>query len=657
MHAITKLLGFRRAEDDTLTPITLSEEEAIASVARKFEACGDTFILEDHEGYVRPDSLLDFWQAGIRAQGMERAAKVKFVLIDLAFWRANPMLAGLVRRILATEDGLVHSALQVGPHVLHWFDGSLVHTKELHSADALLALDLGELNLTEPGDVQALHKLAEVVVTWNVTMHYNPIRCTCQHFVVSAIKALGMRKPTGGEIGVFLGKLQRGEVKGPTFKKVEFTSHEELDRFCTENLHQLDENDRALLKSFDRAFWLRHIHQQRTNDPSLWKISMEKLLPGNCVFGDPSQTGSFPVQASAALRAFPVPAGSKELRSQPPIRLLCLDGGGMRGVILIEMIRHIEHITKKKVDQLFDLVAGTSTGGILGAALATKKVDADGAERMYRTLGSRVFGYRFGDYTRGTIRTLRKEGFYKGKRLKKIVEEFVGEDELRSLHSLPTKVFVVAAQRCKGRLVPYIFRSYESGEQEGSASYTGTTNGRGITLAQALLATSAAPGYLPPIRIGEHEFVDGGMVANNPMEIAILEALRLWPGRRLSVVSLGTGFPTMDPQLPKGGAGFTWSSASISPLPAIPKSAEPLFDIIAAATDADQIYRRTMAWIAHNRKLASCVRLNPPCPAFDLATCKEEELDRMLVETRAYLAGEEGGTLLQEASNGLLNKD
>lgn len=634
-----------------LTP-NLSEEEAIASVARKFAACGAEFILEDHEGYVRPGSLLDFWLDGIRAQGMERVVKVKFLLIDLAFWRANPMLAWLVRRILKTEDGLVHSALQVGPHVLHWFDGSLVHTKELHSADALLALDLGELNVTE--DPLTLHKLAEVVVRWNTTMHYNPISCTCQHFVVSAIEALGMRKPTGGEIGVFLGKLQRGTVTGPTYKKVEFTSHEMLDRFCSENLHKLDENDRALLKSFDRAFWLRHIHQQRTNDPSIWKISTENLLPGNCPFGDPSQTGSFPAQASAALRAFPVPAGSKELRSQRPIRLLCLDGGGMRGVILIEMIRQIESVAGKKVDELFDLVAGTSTGGILAAALATKKVDVDGAERMYRTLGREVFGYRFGDYTRGAIRALRNEGFYNGMRLKKIVEEFVGEtDELSSLHLLPTKVFVVAAQKREGRLGPYIFRSYESSEQEASTYYTGSTNGRGITLAQALLATSAAPGYLPPIRIGEHEFIDGGVVANNPTEIAILEALRLWPGRRLSVVSLGTGLPTMDPQPSKGaGSSAGGSSASLSPLPAIHKSVEPLFDIIAAATDAEQIHHRTKDWLARNRKLASCVRLNPPCPAFDLAACKEEQLDQMISETRAYL---EGGSFLCEVID-LLNK-
>jgi hypothetical protein len=130
MDTISRLFR-RRVDEGIITPPNLSEEDAIASVARKFAACGDEFILEDHEGYVRPGSLLDFWlvpagptphehfhltsvitnpsplptQDAIRDQGMERVVKVKFILIDLAFWRANPMLAGLVRRILKTEVG------------------------------------------------------------------------------------------------------------------------------------------------------------------------------------------------------------------------------------------------------------------------------------------------------------------------------------------------------------------------------------------------------------------------------------------------------------------------------------------------------------------------------------------------------------------------
>jgi hypothetical protein len=137
-------------------------------------------------------------------------------------------------------------------------------------------------------------------------------------------------------------------------------------------------------------------------------------------------------------------------------------------------------------------------------------VDVDGAETMYRNLGKEVFGYSFGGYTRGIIRGFQKKGFYNGKRLKEIIEEFVGEtEELSSLHSLPVKIFVVSAKKQDGKLKPFIFRSYESREEEKDGNdhvrhqyYNGSTDGRGITLAQALLATSAAPAYLPSIFIG-----------------------------------------------------------------------------------------------------------------------------------------------------------
>jgi hypothetical protein len=43
--------------------------------------------------------------------------------------------------------------------LLHWFDGSLVHTKELHSDDALLALDVGVLDVTQPEDIESLRKV------------------------------------------------------------------------------------------------------------------------------------------------------------------------------------------------------------------------------------------------------------------------------------------------------------------------------------------------------------------------------------------------------------------------------------------------------------------------------------------------------------------
>jgi len=636
--------SLRVATNQEAGQVTISEEEATVLVSN--EVTSSVFSVDDHAPYVRPTALLDYWLDGIRKHDMRKRVVVKFVLVDLAFWRQNPTLAWLVQHIVKTEDGLVHSALQVGPHLLHWFDGSLVHTKELHSDDALLALDVGVLDVTQPADIASLRKLANQVILWNATKHYDKRTCTCQHFVASALRTLGLSKPDQGEIGVFLKKLKRGEATVPRFRDVEFHSHAQLDQYCRDNLHLLDDNDRALLKSFDRAFWLRHNHQKYKKDPSLWDAS---LLPDNCFFQDPSETGSFPAPVSTMLRAFPQPPPSKELLSLPPIRVLCMDGGGMRGVILIEMIRQLEARTGKQVDEMFDLVAGTSTGGILAAALAVKKVGVDGAEEMYRNLGKKVFGYSFGNYTLGAIRTLQQEGFYDGQQLREIIEQVVGEHvELGSLHDLRVKLFVVSAQRRDGRLGPFIFRTYgSSDEEEGQHHryYRGSIDGRGITFAQALLATSAAPGYLPSVQIGEHEFIDGGVVANNPTEIAIFEAMRLWPGRRISVVSLGTGEPVTESSATKASKKAPATSLSSSTLPPMHKSVEPLFDIIAAATDSEQIHQRAKAWLNSHRRMARYVRLNPPCPAFDLAACKDEELDQMVAQAKAYLAH---GDLLNE---------
>ena len=53
--------------------------------------------------------------------------------------------------------------------------------------------------------------------------------------------------------------------------------------------------------------------------------------------------------------------------------VLCLDGGGIRGLIQIEILMQIEEITRKKITDLFDWIVGTSTGGIVALALVYGK--------------------------------------------------------------------------------------------------------------------------------------------------------------------------------------------------------------------------------------------------------------------------------------------
>jgi len=101
--------------------------------------------------------------------------------------------------------------------------------------------------------------------------------------------------------------------------------------------------------------------------------------------------------------------------------------------------------------------------------------------------------------------------------------------------SIPWFVCAVPRNDVNGRAGPRLFRTYEVRENDSF----------NCRICEACGATSAAPTYLEPIKIGdkgeEETFVDGGLGYNNPVELA-LEARRLFPGRKVAcVVSIGTG--------------------------------------------------------------------------------------------------------------------
>jgi len=76
------------------------------------------------------------------------------------------------------QDGFVHTALQVGAHVLHWFDNSLVYMKEWHSEEAILALDVGTLDLNLIDDQARLKKAGFTPIE-----HHLLLMCMVAHLV------------------------------------------------------------------------------------------------------------------------------------------------------------------------------------------------------------------------------------------------------------------------------------------------------------------------------------------------------------------------------------------------------------------------------------------------------------------------------------------
>lgn len=76
--------------------------------------------------------------------------------------------------------------------------------------------------------------------------------------------------------------------------------------------------------------------------------------------------------------------------SKQGLRILSMDGGGMKGMTTVQMLKQIEQGTGKHIHELFDLICGTSTGGMLAVALGIKHMTLDQCEEIYKKLGMSV---------------------------------------------------------------------------------------------------------------------------------------------------------------------------------------------------------------------------------------------------------------------------
>lgn len=215
------------------------------------------------------------------------------------------------------------------------------------------------------------------------------------------------------------------------------------------------------------------------------------------------------------------------------VSILCVDGGGIRGIIPATFLREIEACAGKPVCALFDIVAGTSTGGILAAALSMPdargrpKYTADDVLKLYHAYGGEIFH-------RGIIRKATTLGGlagpkYSPRALERVLAEYLGGARL---NETLTEILVTAYDMSSS--TPWFFKT----------SFAKTH--RGIEdnplLTQVAYATAAAPTYFPPLTLGRLCLVDGGVFASNPAMCAYAQAKQLYPYERdFLLVSLGTG--------------------------------------------------------------------------------------------------------------------
>lgn len=221
------------------------------------------------------------------------------------------------------------------------------------------------------------------------------------------------------------------------------------------------------------------------------------------------------------------------------VRVLVLDGGGIRGLITLQVLAALEQKTGKRTAELFDVISGTSTGGIIATLLTLPGKDgrprysARELSEFYREFGTDVFTSSL------TYRIFTLDGFV-GPKFTRVGLRKLLMDKIGPVHmsQLTTTVWFPAYSDTDR--APFFFRSREipSSKILGSDEYL---------VVDTIIAATTVPGIFMPVRIQPTDgekiglILDGTIYAPNPVISAVLGAAKLYPGKRIYLVAIGTG--------------------------------------------------------------------------------------------------------------------
>lgn len=237
------------------------------------------------------------------------------------------------------------------------------------------------------------------------------------------------------------------------------------------------------------------------------------------------------------------------MSDQRPVRLLSLDGGGIRGLssilILKDLMRHVNQDRDPNSQlqpwQVFDLIGGTSTGGIIAIMLGCLRMTVNECEEAYIRLAKTIFKpkrWKYNAFSRGVDFFSASER-YDSSKLESVVKEIIKArtgSEKTPLSNFAEngvgKVFVTTVQTDDNELL--LLRSYETRQELDKHS-------KQFQLWEALRATSAATTYFKEYRRGNSGYLDGALKSNNPIFQVRQEARDQWPDREAFLISIGTG--------------------------------------------------------------------------------------------------------------------
>ncbi len=239
-------------------------------------------------------------------------------------------------------------------------------------------------------------------------------------------------------------------------------------------------------------------------------------------------------------------------------RILSLDGGGIRGAFSAACLARLEAALDRPITDFFDLVTGTSTGGIIALGLGLG-IPAKVIREMYEQNGPRIFERRapkslplqakaclwIAEKKRALPQDLDIDSFlqarYTDEQLRRVLTDIFTDKTLEEVKS--TRLVIPAIDLIKGSTVTF--------KTPHQPNFVRDRHFKAVDVA---LATAAAPTYFPAAAFNNTLYCDGGLWANNPSVVGYAEAVKIhqilsapekpaFDQSDIRLLSIGTGIP------------------------------------------------------------------------------------------------------------------
>jgi len=210
-------------------------------------------------------------------------------------------------------------------------------------------------------------------------------------------------------------------------------------------------------------------------------------------------------------------------------RILSIDGGGIKGIFPAQVLAYLEEncLGGRPIGDYFDLIAGTSTGGIIALGLGAG-LTARSLLDLYVNEGHRVFPPKQRLKGRRLFRRLSRNRYDRAA-LDELLSQTLGDKTLRESRY---RLLIPATEAKHGDPAVYKTPHHPGYFLDGDKP-----------MAEVAAATSAAPTYLKPVVQDGYILLDGGIWANNPTMMALVEALTCFTVQRenIAILSIGCG--------------------------------------------------------------------------------------------------------------------